>query len=223
MESAAHVRVIEWINRGCNLYSRNFVLILVGVICAMTASIITAGALLGPMLGGIFLVLLKIIRRNEQNIKNLLATQSEMPIPADVFQGLEYFKPTMFVYVPLWLLCISLKFFLSQIPWVGWIISNVIIIILGTFTMFVIPFIVDQGLPPLRAIARNIRAVRTAGIEFVVFFFVVSMISSMTLILLWVGIIFGSVIFMIFSPVFLVSVPIYFCSVAVAYEDLFFE
>ena len=96
MEWAAHVRVIEWITRGCNLYSRNFVLILVGVICALTASIITVGALLGPMIGGIFIVLLKIIRRNEQNIKNLLVTQSEMPIPGDVFQGLEFFKPTMF-------------------------------------------------------------------------------------------------------------------------------
>lgn len=223
MKLAEHVKIIEWITKGANLYASQPRFIFVVVICALTVSALTVGAMIGPMFGGVFLVLLQLIRRNSQNISNLMNTQTELPNIGDVFQGVEFFRPTMFVYVPLLLFSFITTVICMQIPWVGSIIAVTLFLLLGTFLMFVIPFIVDQNLPPFRAIFKSVKAVQTGGVEFLLFFAAVTFVSCLTTIFIWVGAVLGYSLFILCSPIFLIAAPLYFCSIAVAYEDLFFE
>lgn len=223
MEVSQHVGIIKWIKGGVSLYASSPVLIFLVVVCALTASVITLGVLLGPMLAGVYLVLFRLIQRKEERISNLTILQEEeYPLTGgDVFQGFEYCKQTMLVCVPLIIFFAIAGIVCSRGAWLGFIVLLMLTVIVGSLSLFVIPLMVEKNLMASQALLRSANLVLSSGFSLVVLYLVVSFVSVLTLVFIWTGIIFGRAILLMVSPIFLVTVPVYFCVVAVAYNDLY--
>jgi uncharacterized membrane protein len=115
-----------WIKEAFQLYKENFVLLFVASLLALLLGVFTCGILYGPMLAGVTLILLRLLRNAPQK-----------PNVGDVFIGFEYFLPA-FLFCLVWGVVSSLLSYLA--PGIGavaaWCVSPLV--------MFTISLIVDR-------------------------------------------------------------------------------
>ena len=74
------VKFGEWIEEGFNLYKNNFGTLVLACVIALVLSTVTIGILTGPMIAGLIIVTLQLLRKEHPK-----------PDAGKVFRGFDYF------------------------------------------------------------------------------------------------------------------------------------
>jgi uncharacterized membrane protein len=192
------VKFGEWIEEGFNLYKINFgTLVLVSVI-ALALSTVTIGILAGPMIAGLVIVTLQLLRK-------------EVPEPdaGKVFRGFDHFL-NAFLFVVIWGIAILVgSIILGIFPCIGQLLSLFLVYAAQSFLMFGIFLIVDKQMSFWPASIESIQTVKTNFWPFFGLSTVASIIGSIGAIAFGIGIV--------------LTIPIQVCILAVAYRDVFNE
>ena len=192
------VRFGEWIEKGFNLYKNNFGTLVLASIIALVLTVVTIGILAGPMLAGLAIITLRLLRK-------------ELPEPdaGKVFRGFDYFL-NAFLFMIIWGIAILVGSFILQIfPGVGQLLSLFFVYAAQAFLMFGIFLIVDKQMNFWPASMESIQTVKTNFWPFLGLSTVASIIGSLGSIALGIGIV--------------LTIPIQACILAVAYQDVFNE
>ena len=192
------VKFIEWIEEGFNLYKNNFGTLVVAAIIALVLTTITIGILAGPMLAGLVLITLQLLRKERPE-----------PEPGKVFRGFHYFL-NAFLFLLIWGIAILVGSLILQIfPLIGQVLSVFFVYAAQAFLMFGIFLIVDKQMNFWPASMESIQTVKTNFWPFLGLSTIASIIGSLGGIALGIGIV--------------LTIPIQVCILAVAYRDVFNE
>ena len=190
------VRFGKWIEAGFNLYKNNFSPLVLAAIIALVLSTVTVGLLAGPMIAGLFIMTLQLLRK-------------EVPRPGAgrVFRGFDYFL-NAFLFVAVWGIAILIgSFILALFPVIGQLLSLFFLYAAQAFLMFGMFLIVDKELNFLPASRESIQTVKTNFWPF----FGLSTIAG----------IIGSIGAAAFGIGIVLTIPIQVCILAVAYQEIF--
>jgi hypothetical protein len=192
------VKFGEWIEEGFNLYKNNFGTLVLACVIALVLSTVTIGILTGPMIAGLVIVTLQLLRKEHPK-----------PDAGKVFRGFDYFL-NAFLFVVIWGIAILVgTFILALFPCIGQLLSLVLAYGAQAFLMFGIFLIVDKQMNFWPASMESIHTVKTNLWPFFGLSTVASIIGSIGAIAFGIGIVF--------------TIPIQVCILAVAYRDVFNE
>ena len=192
------VKFGEWIEEGFHLYKNNFGTLVLAAIIALVLTAITIGILAGPMLAGLVIITLQLLRKEHPE-----------PDPGRVFRGFDYFL-NAFLFLLVWGIAIFVGSLILQVfPGVGQLLSLFFVYAAQAFLMFGIFLIVDKQMRFWPASMESIQTVKTNFWPFLGLSTVASIIGSLGGILLGIGIV--------------LTIPIQVCILAVAYRDVFNE
>ncbi len=190
------VKIGKWIESGFNLYKNNFGTLVLASVIALVLSSITIGLLAGPMIAGLVIVTLQLLRKVEPK-----------PDAGRVFRGLDYFLNS-FLFIAVWGIAILIGLFiLALFPLIGHLLSLFFIYAAQTFLMFGMYLIVDKQLNFGPASRQSIQTVKTNFWPFFVLSTIASIIGSIGAVAFGVGIV--------------LTIPIQACILAVAYQEIF--
>jgi uncharacterized membrane protein len=194
----AEVKFGTWIEEGFNLYKTNFGTLVLSSIIALVLSTVTVSLLAGPMIAGLVIVTLQLMRK-------------EVPKPdaGRVFRGFDYFL-NAFLFMIVWGIAILVgSFILALFPIIGQILSLFFAYSAQAFLMFGIFLIVDQKMNFWPASRVSIKTVKTNFWPFLGLSTIASIIGSLGAIAFGIGIV--------------LTIPIQACILAVAYQEIFKE
>ncbi len=192
------VKFGEWIEEGFNLYKNNFGTLVLASVIALVLSTVTIGILTGPMIAGLVIVTLRLLRKEHPK-----------PDAGKVFRGFDYFLNS-FLFVVIWGIAILAgSFILALFPCIGQVLSLLLAYAAQAFLMFGIFLIVDKQMKFWPASMESIHTVKTNFWPFFGLSAVASIIGSIGAIAFGIGIVF--------------TIPIQACILAVAYRDVFNE
>ena len=192
------VKFSEWIEEGFNLYKNNFGTLVLASIIALVLSTVTAGILAGPMIAGLVIITLQLLRK-----------EGPKPDAGKVFRGFDYFLNS-FLFIVIWGIAIFVgSFILALFPCIGQLLSLFLAYAAQAFLMFGIFLIVDKQMNFWPASTESIKTVKTNFWPFFGLSTVASIIGSLGVIAFGIGIV--------------LTIPIQVCILAVAYRDVFNE
>ena len=192
----AEVKIGEWIEQGFNLYKNNFGTLVLASVIALVLSTITIGLLTGPMIAGLIIIALQLLRKEQPK-----------PDAGRVFRGFRYFL-NAFLFMLIWGLAILMgSFILSLFPIIGQLLSLFLAYAAQAFLMFGLYMIVDKQMNFWPASQESIQTVKTNFWPFFGLSAIASIIGSIGAIAFGIGIV--------------LTVPIQVCILAVAYEEIF--
>ena len=190
------VKFGKWIEDGFNLYKTNFGTLVLASLLALVLSTVTIGLLAGPMIAGLAIVTLQLLRKVHPK-----------PDAGKVFRGFDYFLDS-FLFIVVWGLAILFgSFILALLPIIGQLLSLFFVYAAQAFLMFGIFLIVDKQLNFRPASRESIQTVRTNFWPFFGLSAVTGIIGSIGAIAFGVGIV--------------LTVPVQACILAVAYQEIF--
>ena len=193
-----NVKMGEWIEQGFNLYKNNFATLVLASAIALVLSTITIGILTGPMIAGLIIIALQLLRKEEPK-----------PDAGRVFRGFGYFL-NAFLFMVIWGLAILIgSIILSLFPVIGQLLSLFLVYAAQAFLMFGLFLIVDKQMNFWPASQQSIQTVKTNFWPFLGLSAIASIIGSIGAIAFGIGIV--------------LTVPIQVCILAVAYEEIFVE
>ncbi len=190
------VRFGKWIEAGFNLYKNNFGTLVLASVIALVLSTVTIGLLAGPMIAGLVIVTLQLLRR-------------EVPRPdaGRVFRGFDYFLNS-FLFITVWGIAILIgSFILALFPVIGQLLSLFFLYAAQAFLMFGMYLIVDKQLNFGPASQESIKTVKTNFWPFFGLSAIASIIGSLGAVAFGIGIV--------------LTIPIQACILAVAYQEIF--
>ena len=187
-----------WIERGFNLYKKNFTTLVLAAVIALVLSTVTVGILTGPMIAGLIIITLRLLRK----------TKPEPEIGA-VFKGFNYFLNS-FLFAVIWGIAILIgSLMVGWFPIIGQLLSLFIVYAAQAFLMFGLFLIVDKQMSFWPASRKSIDTVKTNFWPFFALAAIASIIGSIGAIAFGIGIV--------------LTVPIQICILAVAYQEIFDE
>ena len=190
------VRFGKWIEEGFTLYKNNFGTLVLASVIALVLSTVTIGLLAGPMIAGLVIITLQLLRREDPK-----------PDAGRVFRGFDYFLNS-FLFIAIWGIAIMIgSFILALFPVIGHLLSLFFIYAAQTFLMFGIYLIVDKQMNFRPASRESIQTVRTNFWPFFGLSAIASIIGSIGAIAFGIGIVF--------------TIPIQACILTVAYHEIF--
>jgi hypothetical protein len=192
----ADVKLGEWIEAGFNLYKKNFTTLVLAAIIALALSTVSVGILTGPMVAGLIIMSLQLLRK-------------EVPKPeaGAVFKGFSYFLDT-FLFTVIWGIAILIgSLLVGWVPIIGQLLSLFIVYAAQAFLMFGMYLIVDKQMAFWPASQASIETVKTNFWPFFGLAAIASIIGSIGALVFGIGIVF--------------TVPIQICILACAYEEIF--
>ncbi len=183
-----------WLNQAFDLYKRNFGLLVLTSLLTLLISSLTIGILAGPMMAGMILISLRLLRGQEPK-----------PEVGTLFEGFNHFLPT-FLFVLIWgALTFVIMFVIGLIPCLGQILAPVLGLAVMTLLMFAMFLIVDRGQDFWPASMASIEAVKPAFWPLLGYMVVISILGQIGALACLIGMIF--------------TYPILICGLAVAYES----
>ena len=192
------VKFGEWIEEGFNLYKNNFGTLVLASVITLALSAVTIGVLTGPMIAGLVIVTLQLLRKEHPE-----------PDAGKVFRGFDYFL-NAFLFVVIWGIAILVgSIILGIFPCIGQLFSLFFVYAAQAFLMFGIFLIVDKQMNFWPASMESIQTVKTNFWPFFGLSTVASIIGSIGAIAIGIGIV--------------LTIPIQACILAVAYRDVFNE
>ena len=192
------VRFGKWIEEGFILYKNNFGTLVLASVIALVLSTVTVGLLAGPMIAGLVIITLQLLRREEPK-----------PDAGRVFRGFDHFLNS-FLFVAVWGIAILIgSSILALFPVIGQLLSLFFIYASQAFLMFGIYLIVDKQMNFRPASRESIQTVRTNFWPLFGLSAIASIIGSIGAIAFVIGIVF--------------TIPIQACILAVAYQQIFGE
>jgi len=190
------VRFGKWIEDGFSLYKNNFGTLVLASVIALVLSTITIGLLTGPMIAGLVIVTLQLLRQEEPR-----------PDAGRVFRGFDYFLNS-FLFIAVWGIAILIgSFILALFPVIGHLLSLFFIYAAQAFLMFGMYLIVDKQLNFRPASKQSIKTVKTNFWPFFGLSAIASIIGSLGAVAFGIGIV--------------LTIPIQACILAVAYQEIF--
>jgi len=192
------VRFGKWIEEGFILYKNNFGTLVLASVIALVLSTVTVGLLAGPMIAGLVIITLQLLRREEPK-----------PDAGRVFRGFDHFLNS-FLFVAVWGIAILIgSSILALFPVIGQLLSLFFIYASQAFLMFGIYLIVDKQMNFRPASRESIQTVRTNFWPLFGLSAIASIIGSIGAIAFVIGIV--------------LTIPIQACILAVAYQQIFGE
>ena len=192
------VNLGEWLEKGFRLYRANMLKLIPATFIALILSVTTVGILAGPMLSGLLLITLALLRR-----------QHPEPEIFQIFKGFRFFVNGL-VFVLGWSLVVSAgSLILLMIPGVGQLVVLFFIYSAQAFLMFGPFLIVDRDMDFWAATLKSFNTVKGNFWSFLSVSAVAGVIGSIGCIFFGIGII--------------VTVPLQLCILTVAYEAVFTE
>lgn len=135
------MNISKSIQQSINLYLRNFGTLLWACLITGLISVLSVGILAGPLVGGVLILGLKLLRGEPGKL-------------TEIFAHFDQLVPTLAATLVLW--GVGLIFWIiGIIPVIGMVISFVATPVLGLLYFLVIGFIVDQKMRPLEAVKRS--------------------------------------------------------------------
>ena len=198
MTQKANVKLGEWIEAGFNLYKNNFTTLVLAALIALVLSTVSVGILTGPMVGGLIMITLQLLRK-------------EMPKPdaGAVFKGFGYFLNT-FLFTVIWGIAILIgSLLVGWFPIIGQLLSLFFVYAAQAFLMFGLYLIVDQQLDFWPASRVSIQVVKTNFWPFFGLAAIASIIGSVGALAFGIGVV--------------LTIPIQICILAFAYQEIFGE
>lgn len=190
------VKFGDWIEGGFNLYKNNFRTLVLASTIAFVLTMVTSLILLGPMLAGLVIITLELLRKDKPK-----------PGPGKVFKGFEYFL-NAFLFTLVWGVPILIGILiLTPFPIIGQLLSLFFFYSALAFPMFGIFMIVDRKMNFWSASQKSIHTVKTNFWPFLGLSAIAGIIGKL-----------GGIIFL-FGIVLTISIPI--CIFAVAYQEIF--
>ena len=190
------VKIVKWIEEGFTLYKNNFATLVLASVIALVLSAVTIGLLTGPMVAGLIIVTLQLLREEEPK-----------PEAGGVFRGFYYFL-SAFLFMMIWGIAImSGCFILSLFPGIGQLLSLLFAYSAQAFLMFGLYLIVDKQMNFWPASQVSIHTVKTNFWPFLGLAAIASIIGSIGAIAFGIGIVF--------------TIPIQACIIAAAYQEIF--
>jgi len=194
-----NVKLGKWIEEGFNLYKNNFGTLVLASVIALVLSTVTGLILLGPMIAGLIIVTLQLLRKEEPR-----------PDAGRVFRGFSYFLNS-FLFMVIWGLAILIGSVILSIfhviPVIGQLLSFFFIYAAQAFLMFGLYLIVDKQMNFWPASQESIHTVKSNFWPFFFLSLIASIIGSIGTIALGIGIV--------------LTIPIQICILAVAYQEIF--
>jgi hypothetical protein len=190
------VRFGKWIEEGFNLYKNNFGTLVLAAVIALVLSTVTVGLLAGPMIAGLVIMTLQLLRKVEPR-----------PGAGRIFRGFDYFL-NAFLFIVVWGIAILIgSFILALFPVIGQLLSLFFLYATQAFLMFGMFLIVDKELNFLPASRESIQIVKTNFWPFFGLSAIASIIGSIGAVAFGIGIV--------------LTIPIQVCILAVAYQEIF--
>jgi uncharacterized membrane protein len=190
------VKFGEWIEEGFTLYKNNFGTLVLASVIALVLTKLTIFILAGPMIAGLVIVTLQLLRKEEPK-----------PNAGRIFRGFDYFLNSFLFWV-IWPIAIFVgSFILGLFPIIGPLLSLFFALAGQTFLMFGIFLIVDKQMNFWPASMESIHTVKTNFWPFFLLSVVASIIGSIGIIAFGIGIV--------------LTIPFQACILAVAYRDVF--
>ena len=190
------VKIGKWLEEGFTLYKNNFATLVLASIIALVLSTVTIGLLTGPMIAGLIIITLQLLRQEEPK-----------PDAGIVFRGFNYFL-NAFLFMLIWGIAILLgSVILSLFPIIGQILSLFFAYSAQAFLMFGLYLIVDQQMNFWPASQKSIHTVKSNFWPFLGLSVIASIIGSIGALAFGIGIV--------------LTIPIQACILAVAYQEIF--
>ena len=190
------VHIGKWIEAGFNLYKNNFTTLVLAALIALVLSTVSIGILTGPMIAGLIIITLQLLRKTEPR-----------PEAGAVFKGFGYFLNS-FLFTIIWGMAILIgSLVVGWFPIIGQLLSLFLVYAAQAFLMFGMFLIVDRQMDWLPASMESIGIVKTNFWPFFGLSAVAGIIGSLGAIAFGIGVVF--------------TIPIQGCILAVAYRDVF--
>lgn len=190
------VNLGEWFEKGFRLFREQFQMLVPATFMALILSVMSAGILAGPMLSGLLMITLSLLRRHHPE-----------PGISHVFKGFKFFLNAAVFLIGWGLLICAGSLILWLIPGIGQLVVLFFIYSAQTFLMFGPFLIVDRDMDFLRATITSFNMVKGNFWPFLSVSAASGVIGSMGLIAFGIGVI--------------VTVPLQVCILTVAYEAVF--
>ena len=194
----ANVNIVRWIEAGFNLYKNNFTTLVLAALIALVLSTVTIGILTGPMIAGLIIIALQLLRNADPK-----------PEAGVVFRGFHYFLNT-FLFVLIWGIAILVgSLLVGWFPIIGQLLSLFFVYAAQAFLMFGLYLIVDKEMGFWPASQKSIHTVKANFWPFFGLAAIASIIGSIGALAFGIGIV--------------LTIPIQICILAVAYQEIFGE
>ncbi len=190
------VKLGEWIEAGFNLYKNNFTTLVLAALIALVLSTVSIGILTGPMIAGLIIIALQLLRKTEPK-----------PEAGAVFKGFSYFLNS-FLFTLIWGIAILIgSLLLGWFPIIGQLLSLFFVYAAQAFLMFGLYLIVDKQMDFWPASQKSIQTVKTNFWPFLGLAAIASIIGSIGALAFGIGVV--------------LTIPIQICILAVAYQEVF--
>jgi uncharacterized membrane protein len=192
------VNIVQWIEAGFNLYKNNFTTLVLAALIALVLSTVTIGILTGPMIAGLIIITLQLLRNADPK-----------PEAGVVFRGFHYFLNS-FLFVLIWGIAILVASLLvGWFPIIGQLLSLFFVYAAQAFLMFGLYLIVDKEMGFWPASQKSIQTVKTNFWPFFGLAAIASIIGSIGALAFGIGVV--------------LTIPIQICILAVAYQEIYGE
>ena len=192
------VNMGKWIEAGFNLYKNNFTTLVLAALIALALSTVSIGILTGPMIAGLIIITLQLLRKEKPK-----------PEVGLVFRGFSYFLNT-FLFTFIWGIAILIgSLLLGWFPIIGQLLSLFFVYAAQAFLMFGLYLIVDKQIDFWPASQVSIQTVKTNFWPFFGLAAIASIIGSIGALAFGIGVV--------------LTIPIQLCILAVAYQEIFDE
>ena len=190
------VHIGKWIEAGFNLYKNNFTTLVLAALIALVLSTVSIGILTGPMIAGLIIITLQLLRKTEPR-----------PEAGAVFKGFGYFLNS-FLFTIIWGMAILIgSLVVGWFPIIGQLLSLFLVYAAQAFLMFGLYLIVDRQMDFWPASQLSIQTVKTN-------FWPVFGLAAIASII-------GSVGALAFGIGVVLTIPIQICILTVAYHEIF--
>lgn len=163
------------IQKSFDLYLKNFGVLFLACLIAGIIAAVTFGILAGPLVGGVLVLCLKLLRGEKGELN-------------EIFAHFDQFVPTLIATLMLWTASL-IVWVVGMLPFIGWIINLVVGPALGLLYFLTIGFIVDQKMKPWEALRRSIDCCATEPLLLWIYALICGILVGIGAIIFGIGII----------------------------------
>jgi hypothetical protein len=192
------VKIGKWLEEGFTLYKNNFKTLVLAAIIGLVLSTVSIGILAGPMIAGLIIMTLQLIRKEDPK-----------PEAGAVFRGFGYFL-NAFLFTVIWGIVIVVgSLLVGWFPIIGQLLSLFFVYAAQAFLMFGLYLIVDKQMNFWPASQESMHTVKTNFWPFFGLAAIASIIGSIGALAFGIGVV--------------LTIPIQICILTVAYHEIFDE
>jgi hypothetical protein len=193
-----YVKIGKWLEEGFTLYKNNFKTLVLAAIIGLVLSTVSIGILAGPMIAGLIIMTLQLIRKEDPK-----------PEAGAIFRGFGYFLNT-FLFTVIWGIVIVVgSLLVGWFPVIGQLLSLFFVYAAQAFLMFGLYLIVDKQMNFWPASQESMHTVKTNFWPFFGLAAIASIIGSIGALAFGIGVV--------------LTIPIQICILTVAYHEIFDE